>query len=302
MSGLPRDVRFIERDWLNANHVLLLGAEQNILIDTGFFSQVDETLRRLALPENLGTGRLHRIVNTHCHCDHVGGNAALKSIYACEITVPKGEAEIVRQWDRKGLWLDYADHRGERFVLDSVMHDAERFHGAGLEWRAVAAPGHDMGAMMFYCEEEKLLISGDALWEQSFGLVLPDPPECLAAARAALESIARLEIRHVLPGHGKVFSNVTEALDRAFKRVEYFAQDPERLARHAIKAMFGFTLLDRGRMPLATLPEYLERVPGFAALNAKYLHMSAEELAQWMVSQLEKAGAAKREDGWLVSQ
>lgn len=301
-ATLPPHVRFIERDWLNANHVLLLGTDQNILIDTGFFSQAGKTLRRLALPENLGARRLHRIINTHCHCDHVGGNAALKSIYACEITVPGGEAEIVRQWDRKGLWLDYADHRGERFALDSAMHDGDRFHGGGLEWRAIAAPGHDMGALMFYCEEKELLISGDALWEQSFGLVLPDPPECLEAARAALNSIAHLSVRHVLPGHGKVFSNVAEALDRAFKRVEYFAQDPERLARHAIKAMFAFTLLDRGRLPLAALPEYLVRVPGFAELNAKYLHFTPGDLAQWMVSQLEKAGAARREDGWLLSQ
>ncbi len=301
-SSLPPAVRFIERDWLNANHVLLVSDAQNILIDTGFFSQADETLGRLALPENLGPARLQRIINTHCHCDHMGGNAALKSIYGCEITVPAGEAEIVRHWDRMGLWLDYANHRAERFVLDSVMEPGDRFQGGGLEWRAIAAPGHDMGAMVFYCEEERLLISGDALWEQSFGLVLPDPPECLAAARATLETIARLEIRYVLPGHGKVFSNVNEALERAFGRTEYFAQDPERLARHAIKAMFGFTLLDRGRLPLAALPDYFQRVPSSAELNAKYLHMPPSDLCEWIVSQLEKAGAARREGGWLVSQ
>ena len=301
-TRLPPGVRFIERDWLNANHVLLLGQEQNILIDTGFFSRTDETLRRLSLPENLGPAPLQRIINTHCHCDHMGGNAALQSIFQCEITVPRGEAEIVRHWDRKGLWLDYADHRAERFVLDSVMDADDRFLGGGLEWRAIAAPGHDMAAMVFYCEKEELLISGDALWEQSFGLVLPDPPECLAATRAALETIAQLGIRCVLPGHGKVFSNVDEALERAFRRVEYFAEDPERLARHAIKAMFGFTLLDRGRLPLATLPEYLQRVPSSAELNAKYLHLPAENLAEWIVSQMEKAGAARREHGWLVSQ
>ncbi len=301
MTSLPAGVRFIERDWLNANSILLTDDEQNILIDTGFFACADATLRLLAQPQNLGDKPLHRIINTHCHCDHMGGNAALKSLYQCEITVPQDEADIVRRWDRMALWLDFANHRAEPFVLDSVIAPGQRFIGGALEWHAISAPGHDMGAMVFYCEQEKLLISGDALWEHSFGLVLPDPPQCLAAARATLECIAQLDIRYVLPGHGKVFSNVSQALDLAFGRVEYFAQDPVRLASHAIKAMFGFTLLDRGRMPLVTLPEYLQRVPSSAQLNAKYLHLPPDELAHWLVSHMEKAGVALRENGWLIS-
>lgn len=300
-AALPPGVRFIERDWLNANGILLRAPECNILIDTGFMACADATLELLSRPENLGADRLHRIINTHCHCDHIGGNAVLRSAYQCSITVPADEADVVRNWDRMGLWLAHAHHRAEPFRVDSTLAPEDRFSGGGLEWRALGAPGHDMGALVFYCEQEKLLISGDALWEHGFGLVLPDPPEALAAARATLETISALDIRWVLPGHGALFSDLGAALARAFGRVTYFEQDPARLASHAIKAMFGFTLLDRGRLPLVTLPELLQDAHGAADMNARFLGMAPGELADWLVSQMEKAGVARRQDGWLVS-
>lgn len=300
-APLPPGVCFIERDWLNANNILLIQSDRRILIDTGFMAGTQQTLALLSSPQNLGNRPLDRVINTHCHCDHVGGNAMLKSVYHCEITVPEGEAAFVRDWNAMALWLDYAHHRCEPFGVESTLTQGDSFEGGGLHWRVLDAPGHDMGALLFYCEEEQLLISGDALWEHSFGLVLPDPPGCLAAARATLEVIAQLDVKFVLPGHGRIFSNVTEALDRAIGRVEYFAQDPARLASHAIKAMFAFSLMDRGRMPLATLPNYLQRVPSSREMNAKYLGMSPEDLAQWLVTQMEKSGAAHRKEGWLVS-
>ncbi len=34
---------------------------------------------------------------------------------------------------------------------------------------ALAAPGHDMGALVFYNPEHRILISGDALWQNGYG-------------------------------------------------------------------------------------------------------------------------------------
>lgn len=300
-APLPANVRFIERDWLNANSIVLRAPGSNILIDTGFMACVDDLLELLSHPDNLGAERLHRIINTHCHCDHMGGNAALRSAYQCRITVPDGEADVVRRWDRMALWLDFAHHRAERFHADDALAAGERFDGGGLEWQAMAAPGHDMAALVFYSAQEKLLISGDALWEHSFGLVLPDTPDGLPAARATLEMIAGLEIRCVLPGHGALFHDIGGALQRAFGRIAWYEQDPARLASHALRAMFGFTLLDRGRLPLVSLPDLLQDAPASATLNARYLGMAPGELADWLVSHMEKSGVARRQDGWLVS-
>ena len=121
----------------------------------------------------------------------------------------------------------------------------------------IAAPGHDAGALVFWNQDERILISGDALWERGFGLVMPEPASALDEAQRTLEAIAALDPRIVIPGHGAPFTEVGAALERCFGRIQASRGNPERMARQALKAMLTFILLDKGGMPLADLPEYL---------------------------------------------
>jgi hypothetical protein len=60
---------------------------------------------------------------------------------------------------------------------------------------------------------------------------------------------------------GQPFTAVSAALDRAYQRVEAFNADPERMARHALKVMLMFTLLERRQLPLDGLSGYLDGIP-----------------------------------------
>ena len=191
--------------------------------------------------------------------------------------MPAAEAPLVERWDGKALLYDYCDHQMERFVVDRVIPAGSTHVWGDLEWSALAAPGHDMGALVFHNAEHGILISGDALWEHGFGFVMP--PEIDAAAmpatRATLEMLATLDIRVVIPGHGEPFTDVAGALDRARRRVEAFAADSRRIARHALKVNLMFALLDKQRMPLAGLPAYVERVGIYREFNAHLLPRAA---------------------------
>ena len=105
------------------------------------------------------------------------------------------------------------------------------------------------------------MISGDALWENGFGVVLPGWPSALAAARDTLDRIARLDVAVVIPGHGQPFTGVSAALDRGYQRVDALNSDPVRMARLASKVMPMFTLLERGQLPLDGLSGYLDSIP-----------------------------------------
>ena len=140
---------------------------------------------------------LARIVNTHCHSDHMGGNAAVARAYGCPIAVPEGEAPLIERWDTKALWIDYAGQTAERFNVDDVIVPGATYVWGDLEWRALAAPGHDMGAVVFHNAEHRILISGDALWENGYGLVMPPrvDPAALPATRATLDMLAEARRR-----------------------------------------------------------------------------------------------------------
>jgi glyoxylase-like metal-dependent hydrolase (beta-lactamase superfamily II) len=294
-------VRVVVRDWLNANHILFTGRDRTVLVDSGYGRNADVTLAKVSA--ELAGRPLDWLVNTHCHSDHMGGNAAVRRAHECRLSIPVGEAPLIEDWDEQALWLSYADQRCERFAFDDTIAPGDVLDWGDLQWRAIAAPGHDMGALMFHCEEVRLLITGDALWENGFGVLLPGPErdERLASTRSTLESIARLDVGTVIPGHGHPFNNVAEALERSFQRLAAFERDELRMVRHVLKVMFVFSLLDRQRLPLDRIPEYLATVPLYADFNARYFQLNATALAEMIVGELERAGAVKRSNGYLIA-
>jgi hypothetical protein len=58
-----------------------------------------------------------------------------------------------------------------------------------------------------------------------------------------------------------------------------------------VKACFTFSLLDLGRLPLADLAAFVERVPLFRNVGRDHLGMAPAELAEWLKSELLRAGA-----------
>ena len=112
--------------------------------------------------------------------------------------------------------------------------------------------------------------------------------------------LAGLEIRVVIPGHGEPFTSVAAALDRAAQRVSAFEADPLRMARHAMKALFAFALLDRQRMRADEVPAYVDRIGIYRDFNALFFRLSAGAFAAWLVKAVMEAGAVKQAEGWLA--
>ena len=302
MTRLPPQMHVFVRDWLSANFVVLRSADGGVVIDSGYGKHAPLTLALVASRMGLDGAPLAKLVNTHCHSDHMGGNAALHRAYGCAIAVPAGEAPLIAAWDQRRLLLDYAGQRAERFVATEILEPGSTHLFGDLEWRLLAAPGHDMAALVFFNDEHRILISGDALWQNGYGFVMPPDidPDALPATRATLDLIAGLDVRRVIPGHGEPFSEVDDALARAYRRTEAFEADPLRLARHALKVVLVFALLDHERLPLAGMPGYVARVEMFREFNARYYRLPPETLAEQLVSELERAGAVRREDGYLL--
>ena len=299
---LPDSVQVLERGWLSANNVLLFDGAEAVLVDSGYVSHAAQTVALLRAA--LDGRQLGRLINTHSHSDHIGGNASVQRAFGCSITVPAGMERAVTDWDEAARLLSTAAQTGERFAVDATLAPGDRFVAGELEWQAIAAPGHDMDALTYYNTERRILISGDALWRDGFGILFADvlgTGDGIGEARRTLEAIGRLAVDAVIPGHGAPFAEFDDALERAFARLRAFEADGARMARNAIRACVTFKLLEVRRLALDELPRYLDETPLYREANRRFLGMEPNALASWLVTELERAGVARREHGALVA-
>jgi len=301
---LPAGVRFIERDWLSSNMVLIAEPDGGAtLIDSGY---VKHSALAVALVEHalgqLGAKRLSRVLNTHLHSDHCGGNAALAARFGCEIFVPAASLDDVRRWDTDALSYDGTAQRCARFEARGALMPGESLMVGGVPWQIHAAPGHDPKSLVFYCASHRLLVSADVLWKNGFGVIFPElvGESGFAEQDAMLALIAALDVQTVLPGHGPAFADPPSVIETARKRLASLRADPVRNARYAMKVMIKYLMLDLEEVDEAVLAR---RVAGASVLRsaAALLDLSVETAFDWAASELTTQGALRRVNGRLFN-
>lgn len=242
---LPKGVTVFERGWLSSNNIFLMGQHQNAIIDTGYCTHQDQTLR--LVQEALQGRPLHYIVNTHLHSDHCGGNAILQQHYADAITlIPKAYASAVSSWSEDKLSFASTGQLCQRFHFQDTLIAGQEIRLGDLLWEVHAAPGHDPDSVILFEPLSRCLISADALWQHGFGVVFPELVEqpAFEAVGQTLDLIESLMPAVVIPGHGSVFSDVDHALDRARQRLAVFKEFPSKHTSHAAKVLLKFKLME----------------------------------------------------------
>ena len=259
----PFGISALERGWLSSNNVLLRGepGEGATLIDSGHCAHADETVARVR--EALAGEPLARLVNTHLHSDHCGGNAALQRAFGMPVHIPPGQWDAVLRWDEDALSYRPTSQRCARFTPDAKIAPGDTLRCGGREWQVLAAPGHDPHSVMLFDAAHGVLISADALWESGFGVVFPELEGVGAFddVAAVLDLIASLPVQWVLPGHGAPFQDVASALARARSRLASFRADPARHSRHAAKVLLKFHLLEEESQALPALRAWFAATP-----------------------------------------
>lgn len=100
--GLWPSMFFLERGWLSANNIVFLDADAATLVDTGYCIHAEQTLSLVR--SCIGTRPLGRILNTHLHSDHCGGNAALQAAWPeVQTWIAPGQAQHVANWNPEAL-------------------------------------------------------------------------------------------------------------------------------------------------------------------------------------------------------
>lgn len=291
-------MRVLERGWVSSNNILLFdGDDSATLIDTGYVVHSEQTLQLVV--HALDGRKLARIINTHLHSDHCGGNALLKKTLGANVMIPPGHAEAVGRWDDAALGYSACGQACDRFTFDALIQPGERLTLAEGEWQAFASPGHDPHSIVLWNPDNRTLISADALWQHGFGAIFPEVEgqSGFAEQRAILELIKELQPRLVIPGHGAPFTEVDEALAHAFARLNALEADPARNARNIIRTLIKFHLLI---VRQATLDDLIARCGGWhyaRIVNEQYFRLPFAEFIRRTVDELAAGGALELREG-----
>jgi glyoxylase-like metal-dependent hydrolase (beta-lactamase superfamily II) len=290
----------LERGWLSSNNLLIHAAPGEpgaVLVDTGHVNHAAQTVALVR--QALGGRRLDRVLNTHLHSDHCGGNAALQRAFGVPVAIPPGQADAVTAWDDEALSYRATGQRMERFAPQGLLTPGEAFVAGGREWEVLAAPGHDPHSVMLFDRAHGVLVSADALWEHGFGVVFPEiagEPGFDDVAEV-LETIAALPVKAVVPGHGAPFSDVAAALARARSRIAGFQADPARHARHAVKVLVKYHVMEERAQPLDELVAWAVGTPLLQGVWERYPpagQISAQAWVLQVVEDLVGSGALAR--------
>jgi len=180
-NEILKDIFFIERGYLNANH-FVYRSNAPILIDSGYVADVDET-EKLITDLGVNLSDVSLIINTHSHCDHIGGNRIIQQRSDCDIALHAVGRHFIDSQDDWSTWWKYYNQEADFFTVTRSLADGESVAVGPHEFEVIYTPGHAADGIVLYNRREKILISSDTLWENdSAVLTLAPQPTSLPAA------------------------------------------------------------------------------------------------------------------------
>ncbi len=198
---MPATVAFLTFNPFQENtYVIYDESGECVIIDPGCY----EAHERIALETFISENNLHpvRLLNTHCHIDHVFGNRFVSRRWKLELEIHRGELTVLEAVPQISQFYsipagDPSPAPGRFIAGDEII----AFGNTGL--KAILTPGHSPASLSFYCEKDNFLIAGDVLFRESIGRSdLPggDQDTLIRSIKTQLFPLGD-EVK-VYPGHG----------------------------------------------------------------------------------------------------
>lgn len=293
IHDLGRGWHFIQRGWLNGNHLAYQGG-QTVLIDSAYLGGIDETLDLLG-QIGIQPRDVDLILTTHVHCDHVGAHYHIQKASGCTIALHQESRRIIDSRNGRSTWHEYYGQDYRYFPTHKSIADGEVIDLGGESLVAIHAPGHAAGQVCFFMPSNGWLISADAAWDGDFGVLTTG----VEGRQAALEQketllrLAKLPITKILPGHGSLIDNPGRAIERCLKRVEGFIQNPLRMAQDQMKKILLYQLMMRGPLAGDGLWELVSKQPWFGETCRDYFNDPSEQVFLSHLQELRDKGLIK---------
>ena len=292
---------FIERGYLNGNH-FVYSSERPVLIDTAYIGGFDQTEKFI---KELGVdlSSVELIINTHCHCDHIGGDKFIQDSSGCDIAMHRIGKYFIDSKDKWSTWWRYFDQEAEFFKCSRALENGDKIEAGPHQFEVIHTPGHSADGIVLYNQKQKALISSDTLWENDMAVItvrVEGSRSCFDML-ASLKRLEQLDVEIVYPGHGRPFKDFSGAIARAKRRLSSFMENPRKIGDDLIKKIIIYTLMMRNSVDEAAFFQRLMNTHWFPETIDFYFAGAYQKKYDQIMKNFLSRGIVKSREGKLFT-
>ena len=109
-----------------------------------------------------------RLINTHCHIDHILGNRFIAERFDLPLEIHQGEEAMLARGPQVAAMYGVA-YQDPSPAPGRYIADLEWIEFGNTRMQALLTPGHSPASLCFYAPDDKVLIAGDVLFQGSIG-------------------------------------------------------------------------------------------------------------------------------------
>lgn len=146
-------------------YVVFDETKECVIIDPGCYSNEEQNVLASFIAEN-GLKPV-KLLNTHCHIDHVLGNSFVASKYNIGLEMHEKDIPTLHATPEYGHLYGFSiDKSPEPTVL---LNEGDKVAFGNAELDVLFTPGHSAGHIVFVAKKEKFIVGGDVLFYGSIG-------------------------------------------------------------------------------------------------------------------------------------
>ncbi len=148
------------------SYVLYDDTKECIIVDPGCYTAAE----RKKLSDFITNKQLKpvRLLNTHCHLDHIFGNKYVADTYGLDLEIHEGEIPVLEAAPMAAQMYGVNDMQPSP-APSRFIQVGETIRFGNTELKVLFTPGHSPASISFYCAASKFVISGDVLFQNSIG-------------------------------------------------------------------------------------------------------------------------------------
>jgi glyoxylase-like metal-dependent hydrolase (beta-lactamase superfamily II) len=204
---------FIFNPFQENTYLLSDETRECIIIDPGCYDPDEKKILSDYIAEN--NLKCKMLVNTHCHIDHILGNAYVDSLYKPSIATHTEDAFLLNEANKYAQIFGFTVEQPPKPTIQLQDNAEIKFGESTL--KVLHVPGHSPGSVALYSPDQNFVIVGDVLFKGSIGrtdLAKGDYDKLRESIFTKLMTLPPDTI--VFPGHGPKTSIHEEALSNPF--------------------------------------------------------------------------------------